>query len=43
MHMVITPQLLLYVFIASIVFCIGSALLSFRTISNLDPAMVFRT
>lgn len=43
MHMVITPMLLMVVFAGTLLFCIGSALLSFRTIANLDPAMVFRT
>jgi putative ABC transport system permease protein len=43
MHLVISPTLLLTVFVGTLVFCLGSAVLSFRTIANLDPAMVFRT
>ena len=43
MHLLITPTLLLTVFVGTLIFCLGSAVLSFRTIANLDPAMVFRT
>jgi putative ABC transport system permease protein len=43
MHLLITPTLLLTVFAGTLLFCLGSAVLSFRTIANLDPAMVFRT
>jgi putative ABC transport system permease protein len=42
MKMVISPTLAALVFVGTQVLCLGAALLSFRKVASLDPAIVFR-
>jgi putative ABC transport system permease protein len=40
--LIITPALVLGVFAGTLAFCLGASMLSFRQVSRLDPALVFR-
>jgi len=42
MKMIISPTLTVLVFVGTQVLCLGAAVLSFRKVASLDPAMVFR-
>lgn len=42
LKMLITPALSLSVFAGTVALCLGAALFSFRSIADLDPALVFR-
>jgi putative ABC transport system permease protein len=42
MKMMISPTLSVLVFVGTQVLCLGAAVLSFRKVASLDPAMVFR-
>jgi putative ABC transport system permease protein len=43
LKLIITPQFAVIVFAGSIVMCLASALVSFRKVAGIDPALVFRT
>jgi putative ABC transport system permease protein len=43
LHMIVDGRFLGVVFVGTVLLCLSSAVISFRTIANLDPAMVFRT
>ena len=42
MKMIVTPTLAALVFVGTQALCLGAALLSFRKVASLDPAIVFR-
>ncbi len=42
MRMIVSPMLAALVFVGTQVLCLGAAILSFRKVASLDPAMVFR-
>ncbi len=42
MKMIVSPTLAALVFVGTQVLCLGAAMLSFRKVASLDPAMVFR-
>ena len=42
MKLVLTPKMALVVFVGTQALCLGAALLSFRKVAKLDPAIVFR-
>jgi putative ABC transport system permease protein len=42
MKMIVTPRLAAFVFVGTEALCLGAAILSFRKVAALDPAMVFR-
>ena len=42
MKMIVCPTLAALVFVGTQALCLGAALLSFRKVASLDPAMVFR-
>ena len=42
LKLIITPELAVAVFVGSIVMCLASALVSFRKVASIDPALVFR-
>jgi putative ABC transport system permease protein len=42
MKLIISPTVTVLVFVGTQVLCMGAALLSFRKVASLDPAMVFR-
>ena len=42
LKLIITPELAAAVFFGSIVMCLASALVSFRKVASIDPALVFR-
>jgi putative ABC transport system permease protein len=42
MKMIVSPTLAALVFVGTQLLCLGAALLSFRKVASLDPAMVFR-
>ena len=42
LKMIVTPAAAALVFLGTQVLCLGAAILSFRKVSSLDPAMVFR-
>ncbi len=43
LKLVIPPQLSVAVFFGAIVLCLASAMISFRKVASIDPALVFRT
>jgi putative ABC transport system permease protein len=43
LKLMIPDAFLLVVFIGSLVMCLGAALISFRKVASIDPALVFRT
>ena len=43
LKLVIPAQLSIFVFIGSVVLCLAAAMISFRKVANIDPALVFRT
>ena len=43
LKLVIPPQLFAIVFAGSIVLCLAAAMISFRKVASIDPALVFRT
>lgn len=43
LHLALTPAFVAFVFIGTIVLCLGASLLSFRKIASIDPSLVFRT
>ena len=42
LRLIIAPQMAAYVFVGTLVLCVGAAALSFRKVARLDPAIVFR-
>lgn len=42
LRLIISPSLLVVVFLGTIAFCLASAVLSFRKVAGIDPALVFR-
>jgi putative ABC transport system permease protein len=42
LKLVIPPELVAAVFVGTILLCLGAALLSFRKVASIDPALVFR-
>ena len=42
MRMIVSPTLAALVFVGTQVLCLGAAILSFRKVASLDPAIVFR-
>ena len=42
LRMIVSPTLAALVFVGTQVLCLGAAILSFRKVASLDPAMVFR-
>jgi putative ABC transport system permease protein len=42
LNMTLTPTLLVVVFLGAFALCLAAALVSFRKVANIDPAMVFR-
>lgn len=43
LKLIIPPAVVLTVFVGTIVLCLGAAMLSFRKVAGIDPALVFRT
>jgi putative ABC transport system permease protein len=43
LKLIIVPELTLSVFVGTVVLCLVSALVSFRKVASIDPALVFRT
>jgi putative ABC transport system permease protein len=43
LKLILTPDLFVAVLLGSLVFCLGAALISFRKVASIDPALVFRT
>ncbi len=43
LKLIIPPALWTGVFVGTIVMCLGAALISFRKVASIDPALVFRT
>jgi putative ABC transport system permease protein len=43
LKLVIPAQLSIGVFLGSIVLCLAAAMISFRKVASIDPALVFRT
>jgi len=43
LKLVIPAQLAVAVFIGSVILCLAAAMISFRKVANIDPALVFRT
>ena len=43
LKLVIPAQLSIAVFIGSVILCLAAAMISFRKVANIDPALVFRT
>jgi putative ABC transport system permease protein len=42
LKLIISPSLVVGVFLGTLAFCLGASMLSFRQVSRLDPALVFR-
>jgi putative ABC transport system permease protein len=42
LKLIITPQFAAVVFVGSIVMCLGAAMISFKKVASIDPALVFR-
>jgi putative ABC transport system permease protein len=42
LKLIITPQFAEIVFVGSIVMCLGAAMISFKKVASIDPALVFR-
>src|SRR5262249_6988101 len=42
MKMIVAPALAMLVFVGTQMLCLGAAILSFRKVAGLDPALVFR-
>jgi putative ABC transport system permease protein len=43
LRLIISPALAAYVFAGTVVMCLASAIVSFRKVAGIDPALVFRT
>ena len=43
LKLIIAPQLTLVVLVGTVLLCLASALISFRKVASIDPALVFRT
>ena len=43
MNVLITPGFAATVFVGTLAMCLGAAMLSFRRVASIDPALVFRT
>jgi putative ABC transport system permease protein len=43
LNVLVTPGFAAAVFVGTIVMCLGAAMLSFRRVAGIDPALVFRT
>ena len=43
LKLIIPPQLAVWVFAGALVMCLASAIVSFRKVASIDPALVFRT
>jgi putative ABC transport system permease protein len=42
LKLIIPPTAVAFVFVGTIVFCLAAALVSFRKVATIDPALVFR-
>jgi putative ABC transport system permease protein len=42
LNVLVTPQFALAVFVGTILMCLGAAMLSFKRVAGIDPALVFR-
>ena len=43
LNVLITPAFATTVFVGTLLMCLGAAMLSFRRVASIDPALVFRT
>jgi putative ABC transport system permease protein len=43
LNVLITPGFAATVFFGTLLMCLGAAMLSFRRVASIDPALVFRT
>lgn len=43
LNVLVSPAFALSVFVGTVVMCLGAAMLSFRRVAGIDPALVFRT
>jgi putative ABC transport system permease protein len=43
LNVLVSPSFALAVFVGTVVMCLGAAMLSFRRVASIDPALVFRT
>ena len=43
LKLIVPPELLAIVFAGTILMCIAAAMISFRKVAGIDPALVFRT
>jgi putative ABC transport system permease protein len=43
LNVLVSPSFALSVFLGTLLMCLGAAMLSFRRVANIDPALVFRT
>ena len=43
LNVLVSPQFALAVFVGTLLMCLGAAMLSFRRVASIDPALVFRT
>lgn len=42
LKLILTPTFAAYVFLGTLVLCVGASAISFRTVATIDPALVFR-
>jgi putative ABC transport system permease protein len=42
LNVLVSPAFALSVFVGTVVMCLGAAMLSFRRVAGIDPALVFR-
>jgi len=43
LRLIVSPALAAYVFVGTVIMCLASAIVSFRKVAGIDPALVFRT
>jgi len=43
LKLIIPPLLVVFVFVGTVVLCLGASMVSFRKVASIDPALVFRT
>ena len=43
LRLIVSPVLAAYVFVGTVIMCLASAIVSFRKVAGIDPALVFRT
>jgi putative ABC transport system permease protein len=42
LKLIIDPQLIAIVFVGTVILCLAAAIISFRKVASVDPALVFR-